>query len=137
MKLKFKSKFLRFLTSFATSKLSGGVKNGPNWCGKVLWDTRDTPLSSALWITIVGYVENVLGVIECEILWKMEIRRIFNAFCRGVTLRMMISAIFMKIFNFFEKVTVFYTFSAGKSFELLMSLEGNESQIMNLSLNHV
>ena len=47
--------------------------------------------------------------------------------------RMMISAIFMKIFNFFEKVTIFYTFSAGKSFELLMSLEGDESQIMDFS----
>ena len=73
-----------FLTSFATSKLSGEVKNGPNWWGKVLWDARDTPLSSAVWITIVGYVENVLGVIECENSWKMDIRRIFNGFWRGV-----------------------------------------------------
>ena len=74
MKLKFQSKFLRFSTSFATSKLSGEVKNGPNLSGKVFWDAPDTPLSSALWIMIVGYVENVLGVIECEILWKKKDR---------------------------------------------------------------
>ena len=57
MKLKFKSKFLRFFTSLATSKLPGEVKNGPNLSGKVFWDAPDTPLSSALWITIVRRIQ--------------------------------------------------------------------------------
>ena len=39
--------------------------------------------------------------------------------------------------NFFRKSYNVYTFSAWKSFELLMSLEGNESKIMDLGLNHV
>ena len=50
MKLKFKSKFLRFLTSLPTSKLSGETKNGPKLFEKSAFEIWDIVLSNARWI---------------------------------------------------------------------------------------
>ena len=57
MKLKFKSKFLRFLTDLATSKRPGEVKNGSKMFGKRALESWGIGLSNALWIRVVRRVE--------------------------------------------------------------------------------
>ena len=57
MKLKFKSKFLRYLTDFPTSKLSGEVTNCPKMSKKRALDSPDIGLSNAHRIMTIRQVE--------------------------------------------------------------------------------